>query len=52
MKNQIESWQKCFLLKAYEWHKKASCADLIKKKPDAGLLNTKSLNPKHKIINL
>ena len=32
-KNQIESYQKCLLVKTYEWHKKASRADL-KKKPN------------------
>ena len=31
--NQIESCQKCLLVKTYEWHnKKASRADLIQKK--------------------
>ena len=29
--NQIESCQKYLLIKTYEWYKKASCADLIKK---------------------
>ena len=28
--NQIESCQKCLLLKTYEWHKKHSGADLMK----------------------
>ena len=26
-----ESCEKCLLLKTYEWHKRASCTDLIKK---------------------
>ena len=33
-KNQIESCQKFLLVKTYEWHKKASYANLVKKRPD------------------
>ena len=33
--NQKESCQICLLEKTYEWHKKASRADLIKKRPGA-----------------
>ena len=29
--NQVESSQKCLMVDIYEWHKKVSRADLIKK---------------------
>ena len=35
--NQIESCQKCFLVKIYKWHKKLSHTDLIKKKTWRGV---------------
>ena len=49
--NQIESCQKCLLVKTYKCHKKISCADLIKKRPDGRILITDVFAAaKHKII--